>query len=469
MKPFLHDDFFLESAAARWLYHGIAAKQPIIDYHTHLSPERLATNRRFDNLFELWLAGDHYKWRAMRANGVDEAEITGDATDYQKFLAYARTVPYTVRNPLYHWTHLELKRCFGIDTLLSEETAQRIWEEANEKLADAALSPYGLLRRFDVQLVATTDDPADALTAHKACAMNGCPARIIPTYRADDCLRCNLPDRFKSFIGRLESSTEKTITTLDALLDALAERHHFFAQAGSMITDNALEYCPFVDDRRRATRAFGAALNGAVPQQADRDAFTTTILLHLGRLNARRNWVMQLHLGALRDNRTRLYNRLGADCGADSIGDAPQARSLAAFLDCLDQEGALPKTILYNSNPGDFYLFGAMIGNFQDGSSPGKMQLGPGWWFLDNREGMECQLDALSHLGLLSRFVGMLTDARSFLSFPRHEYFRRLLCNLIGKDVDAGLIPADDGLLAELVRAICCENAKRHLGVEATI
>ena len=464
MSPFITDDFLLHGATARRLYHEFAAGEPILDYHCHLPPRDLADNRRFANLFEIWLAGDHYKWRAMRANGMAERYCTGDADPYEKFLAWARTVPYTLRNPLYHWTHLELKRYFGIDDLLDERTARSVWDRANARLGDADLSAHGILRRFNVVCLCTTDDPADSLDQHERVAASALSTTVYPCFRPDGALRTQNAAVFNQWLDRLEATADLSISTLTDLLDALRKRHAAFHDHGCRLSDHGLDRC-FAErcDDREAARIFEGVRAGANAGPEDHAKFASYLMLFVGRLNAERGWTMQLHLGAMRNVNTRMLEALGPDTGFDSVGDWRQATLLAAFLDRLDRERALPKTIIYNLNPADNYAFATMIGNFQDGTVAGKIQFGSGWWFLDQKEAIEWQLNALSNAGLVARFVGMITDSRSFMSYPRHEYFRRVLCNLIGADVDRGELPADEALVGRLVRDICYGNAARYL------
>jgi len=467
VKAFIHDDFLLHTRAARRLYHRYAEAEPILDYHCHLPPKDLAEDRRFNNLFEIWLEGDHYKWRAMRSNGVPESLCTGDASPFDKFMAWARTVPHTLRNPLYHWTHLELRRYFGIRERLDEHTARRIWERANAKLATPRLSARGILKKFNVRVVGTTDDPTDDLKYHAMLARANLPTRVLPTFRPDKALAIDQTAAWNAWVDKLAAAANVEIRSLDQLLEALARRHEFFAQHGARLSDHGLEHAPTDFGTEAQARAiFQKARAGKPVSPEERQQFAATILLHVGRLNAARGWVMQLHLGALRNANSRQFRRLGPDTGFDSVGDWPQARALATFLDRLDAENALPRTILYNLNPADNYVFATMLGNFQDGSIPGKIQFGSGWWFLDQKEGMEWQLNALSNLGLLSRFVGMVTDSRSFMSYPRHEYFRRVLCNLLGRDVENGELPDDEALLGRMIRNICFGNARDYLGLE---
>jgi len=466
MNQFIHEDFLLGTQAARRLYHEYAENEPIIDYHCHLPPKDVAENRRFDNLFGIWLEGDHYKWRAMRTNGVPERFCTGDASPREKFMAWARTVPHTLRNPLYHWTHLELKRYFGIETLLNEETAPAIWDQANEQLATPDRSAHGILKKFRVKLVGTTDDPADDLVHHQAIAKSGIDTRVIPTFRPDKALNVHLPEAWNAWVNALAKTADVSISRLSDLLGALKKRHDFFAEMGGRASDHGLERCSAdFPSEAQAEAIFDKARAGQAATVDEREKFASHVMLHVGRWNAEKKWAMQLHLGARRNNNTRLFKALGPDTGFDSIGDYPQVDNLAGFLDRLDQENALPKTILYNLNPADNYAFATMIGNFQDGSVPGKIQFGSGWWFLDQKEAMEWQLNALSNLGLLSRFIGMLTDSRSFMSYPRHEYFRRVLCNLLGRDIEAGELPNDFNLVGGMVRNICYANAREYLGI----
>jgi len=464
MTPFIHEDFLLQTKTARRLYHEYAAPQPIIDYHCHLPPKDVAENRRFNNLFEIWLEGDHYKWRAMRSNGVKERFCTGDAEPFEKFKAWAATVPHTLRNPLYHWTHVELKRYFGIEELLNEDSAQRIWDQAGEKLATDELSAHGILKKFKVEVVGTTDDPTDDLAHHVAIAKLGLGTRIIPTFRPDKALNVHQAEAWNKWVGALEKVSGKSITKLSDLVDALKQRHDFFHSLGGRMSDHGLERCfaSFASDTEIAA-IFDKARAGKTVTPDEREKFATFIMVSVGRWNAEKSWTMQLHLGARRNNNARLFKSLGPDTGFDSIGDYPQVDALATFLDRLDQENTLPKTILYNLNPADNYAFATMLGNFQDGSVPGKLQLGSGWWFLDQKEAMEWQMNALSNLGLLSRFVGMITDSRSFMSYPRHEYFRRVLCNLIGRDVENGEVPDDDSLLGPMIQNICHGNAAKFV------
>ncbi|MCA9230829.1 MAG: glucuronate isomerase [Planctomycetales bacterium] len=464
--PFIHDDFLLQTDAACRLYHEFAASEPILDYHTHLPPGEIAANHRFENLAEIWLAGDHYKWRAMRANGVEESLCTGDAEPYDKFLAWARTVPHTLRNPLYHWTHLELKRYFDIDELLNEQSAPRIWEQANEKLQGEDLTPRGIFQQFDVRCVCTTDDPTDDLSHHRAIAASDLPTKVYPTFRPDAALRIDEPKEFDPWLEKLSAAADVDIATLDDLVAALKKRHDYFHVQGCRLSDHGLERCyaSFIEEQQ-AAQIFSRAREGKEISRTEQHLFASYMMLHFGRWDAERGWTKQLHIGPLRNNNVRLFQQLGRDVGCDSIGDLPQANLLSAYLNRLDHENALPKTILYNINPADNAVFATMIGNFQGDGIPGKVQWGSGWWFLDQWEGMQDQLNTLSNQGLLSRFVGMLTDSRSLLSYPRHEYFRRCLCDLLGSDVERGAIPDDDSLLGPMIRNICFGNARDYLGL----
>ena len=460
-RTFLTEDFLLHSDVACELYHDYAKDEPIFDYHCHLPPDQIASNKTFRNLYEVWLAGDHYKWRAMRSNGVAEKYCTGEASDWEKFLAFARTVPYTLRNPLYHWTHIELKRFFGITTLLDESTAKEIWNEANKKLAKMPV--HKILESNRVAVVCTTDDPNDSLEHHRKIRAAGkLKTRVYPAWRPDKALAIDQPVSWNSWVDKLGDCG-----SLAEFLARLTSRLSFFHVNGCRLSDHGLNHL-FADDctEAEAAHSFSAARVGRQVSLSDANKFRSFLLHWLGEQYHARGWVMQFHLGALRNNNTRLMCTLGPDIGFDSIGDWPQAAPLARYLDRLDQNNRLTKTILYNVNPVDNYSFATMLGNFQDGSVPGKIQFGSGWWFLDQKEGMEMQLNALSNLGLLSRFVGMLTDSRCFLSYSRHEYFRRLLCDMIGRDVKNGELPSDVKLLGTMVRNICFANAKAYFPME---
>jgi glucuronate isomerase len=466
---FLDAHFLLASDPARDLYHRVAAAQPIVDYHCHLSPKDIAEDRRFENLHAAWLEGDHYKWRAMRADGIAEDLITGAAPPQDKFRAWARTVPHTLRNPLFHWTHLELARHFGIDTLLEESSADAIWHEANRQLTTADLSARGILRRFKVELVGTTDDPADPLDWHAKIAASGCPTRVVPTFRPDAALKVMQPDRVQAWARRLADIAGTAADTFPGLLAALDQRHADFARAGCRATDHGLEYLADTEctDAEAAT-IWQRAMAGTPATRAEADRFAVRIMLHVARLNHAAGWVTQLHLGPFRDPNPLLARTLGADAGCDTIGDARQGPGLVRFLGTLAGEESLGRTILYNINPADNALFAALPGSFQDGVTPGKIQWGSGWWFLDQERGMREQMNMLSDMGLLARFVGMVTDSRSFLSYPRHEYFRRILCDLVGGDVATGRLPDRRDWLDPLVAAVCSGNAREALGLGAS-
>lgn len=460
---FIRDEFLLGTRTARRLYHEFAAAEPIFDYHCHLSPQDLAENRQFANLTEIWLEGDHYKWRALRANGVPERLITGAGTPWEKFQAWAATVPQTLRNPLYHWTHLELHRHFGITELLNEASAARIWEQTGEQLR--TLTTHAILEKFQVRAIGTTDDPTDDLRYHRAIAAQGLRTRVLPAFRPDKALTVHQPEGFNAWVNRLAAAANTGISSFGAFLMAIQRRRDAFHDVGCRLSDHGLSHC-YADDctEREAVEVFDRARRGIAATTAEHQRYASFLMHFLGTLYAEKGWAMQLHLGPLRNNNTRLLRDLGPDTGFDSIGDWAQAEALTGFLDRLDRENRLPKTILYNLNPADNYVIAAMTGNFQDGSVAGKIQMGSGWWFLDQKEGMEWQINALSNLGLLSRFVGMVTDSRSFLSYPRHEYFRRVLCNLIGRDVENGEIPDDDTLIGPILRNICYGNARAYFG-----
>jgi glucuronate isomerase len=469
MKAFLDEDFLLESDVAIDLYRRFAEPLPIIDYHCHLSPQLMAADHRFRSITEIWLDGDHYKWRAMRSDGVPERFCTGDASDLEKFEAWARTVPHTVRNPLFHWTHMELRRPFGITELLSPSSARRVYDRCNERLREDGFTAIGLLAGFKVAVVCTTDDPIDSLEAHRALAARPNPlTRVYPTWRPDRALAVEDVPAFNTYVTRLEEASGVSVGgSFAAFLDALESRHDAFHEMGCRASDHGLETMLAEPWQNSEVDDTFARLRAGQPVDAGRAIrFKSALLYHLAVLDHARGWVQQFHLGALRNNNTRLRRALGPDTGFDCIGDFDMARPLSRFLDRLDEGNQLAKTILYNLNPRDNELIATMIGNFQDGSLPGKMQYGSAWWFLDQADGMTAQMNALSNLGLLSRFVGMVTDSRSFLSYSRHEYFRRLLCNLLGEDVRHGRLPDDRNLLGEVVRGVCFANAREYFGFE---
>ncbi len=465
---FIHENWLLETPLARELYHDVAREQPIIDYHNHLIPEQLATDHHFANLHAGWLAGDHYKWRAMRMHGVEEKLITGDADPREKFRAYAKTVPHTLRNPLFHWSHLELKRYFGIDGLLSAENADYVYDKAGEKLRDANGGTWGLLAEQNVRMVCTTDDPTDGLEHHAALAKTDCKTRMLPGWRPDKALVIDA-ENWRKYIAKLSEVSGVSISSYDDLRRALSKRLDHFAAHGCTISDHGLSFVPNVAyDPELAAEVCGQTLllDSYTAPAVSAQTFTFTLLVDLARMYAKRGWVFQLHLGALRNNNERGLRELGPDTGFDSIGDFPQAAGLSRLLNTLDNTNELPKTILYNLNPADNAVFATMIGNFAGGGIRGKVQWGSAWWFLDQWDGMTEQINTLSNMGLLSTFIGMLTDSRSYLSYPRHEYFRRLLCNLLGDDAAKGRIPGDKAMLSELVGNVCYGNAAAYFEVE---
>ena len=461
-KPFIHDDWLLDTDAARELYHGHAAAMPVLDYHCHLSPREIAEDRRWDNLAQLWLGGDHYKWRALRSNGVDERLVTGGASDWEKFEAFAASMPYFLRNPIYDWSHLELARYFGVYDLLSPKTAASIWKNVNAQLAQVGASARGFMRKANVRLVCTTDDPADTLEHHAAIRASGFEIKVLPTWRPDKAWALHKTAAWNAWQDRLAATVEMDIRTYDDLLAALKKQHDFFASMGCRLSDYGPETVgPETATHGEARALFARARDGGTVDAAEASAFRNTVMLESMRMDAAADWAMQIHYGAMRDNNTRMLQAVGPDTGFDSMGDRPVARGLSRLLDRLDAEDALPRTLLFTLNPRDNEMLGAMLGNFQRGPVPGKMQLGAAWWFNDHLDGMTRHLEALSGLGLLSRFVGMLTDSRSFVSYPRHEYFRRILCNLLGRDIASGRLPDDRTWVGELVRDISCRNAAR--------
>lgn len=463
MKTFMDENFLLRSEVAEYLYHEHAKKMPLIDYHCHLDPQEIANDKIFGNLTQVWLNGDHYKWRAMRTNGVDERFCTGDANDWEKFEKWAETVPYTLRNPLYHWTHLELKRYFGVNEILSPTTARNIFDSTSEKLSSPQYSARKLMSSMNVEVVCTTDDPADKLTHHQAIRESGFPVRVLPTWRPDASMAVDNTITYNKYLDRLSETSGMYISNFTQLIEALRKQHDFFAHQGCKLSDHGVEQL-YADEfsYSEVFRIFNKIRSGNDLDELEKRHFKSAMCYEFGIMDHEKGWVQQWHLGALRNNNSRLYQALGPDKGFDSIGDFEQGRSLSRFLNKLDSGNKLAKTILYNLNPSDNELIATMIGNFQDGTIPGKIQMGSGWWFLDQKDGMERQINALSSLGLLSRFVGMLTDSRSFLSYPRHEYFRRILCNLLGNDVTNGEIPYDKTLLGQMVEDICYNNAKNY-------
>ena len=452
---FINNDFMLNSQTAKHLFHSYAKQLPIIDYHCHLDPRIIAEDYQFRNITDLFLGGDHYKWRAMRSNGVDEKYITGDASDREKFQKWAETMPYLIGNPLYHWTHLELKRYFNIDKTLSPETTEEIWNICNEKLVQADFSARNLILKSNVKVICTTDDPADTLEYHKKLREEGFPVKVLPTFRPDKAVNID-KETFLPYIKKLG------VTSYSGLTKVLEEKIDFFNANGCRLSDHALDAIPFsVGD---AEAVFDKTIAGKEITKQEADCFKTAVMTICAKKYADLGWTMQLHIGAMRNNNTAMYNKLGADTGFDSINDLCIAEPLSRFMDALETDDALPKTILYTLNPKDNYVLGSMLGNFQKAPTPGKIQFGSGWWFNDQRDGMVSQMKTLANLGLLSRFVGMLTDSRSFVSYPRHEYFRRILCNLIGEWVEKGEYPNDEAMLKTIVEGICYYNAEGYFG-----
>jgi glucuronate isomerase len=464
-KIFLGEDFLLETEAAQYLYESHASRMPIIDYHNHLSPKDIAENRKFTNLTEIWLEGDHYKWRAMRTNGVPERYCTGKASDMEKFMKWAETVPYTMRNPLFHWTHLELKNYFGVNQILDSSTAREIYETCSALLQQDDYSVQNLLKKMNVEVLCTTDDPTDSLEYHQRVAAQPVSFKMFPTFRPDKAYAVEDPEQYKKYLAKLSTAAGTSINTFDYLVQALQNRIKFFHLHACRISDHGLEQLNFDPHAEKlADGLFKKVFSGKALDLQERNQFRSAVLISLGRLYHATGWAQQFHVGAMRNNNTRMMRELGPDTGFDSIGDFSQARSMAQFFDYLDNTSQLARTIIYNLNPADNELFATMTGNFNDGTVPGKMQFGSGWWFLDQKDGMERQMNALSNMGLLSRFVGMVTDSRSFLSFPRHEYFRRILCNLLGKDIEKGELPDDLPRIGKMVEAICYTNAKSYFG-----
>lgn len=462
MKQFMDDNFILSNKFSEILYHEYCKDLPIIDYHCHLDPKLIAEDYQFDNLGEIWLSGDHYKWRALRANGINEKYVTGDASDWEKFEKWAETVPYTMRNPLYHWTHLELKTAFGIDNLLNPKTAQEIYDDCTAKLRTKEYSARNLMKRYKVEVVCTTDDPTDSLEYHQVLQKEDFEIKVLPTWRPDKALAVGNPLTYKAYIEKLSVVSGISISSFSDLIEALRIRHDFFASVGCKLSDHGLDYF-YAEDYTisEIENIFKKVYEGNELSKEEIIKFKSALLFEGAVMDWEKGWTQQFHFGVIRNNNSRLFNKVGADVGCDSIGDFTQAQSMAKFFDKLDFIGKLTKTILYNLNPRDNDLIATMIGNFQDGSTPGKIQFGSGWWFLDQKDGMEAQMNSLSNQGLLSRFVGMLTDSRSFLSYPRHEYFRRILCNLIGEDIKKGLLPESElPFLGEMVKNISYYNAK---------
>lgn len=464
MKKFMDENFLLQTATAQDLYHNHAAKMPIIDYHCHLNPKMVAEDHQFKSITEVWLGGDHYKWRAMRTNGVAERFCTGtDTSDWEKFEKWAETVPYTFRNPLYHWTHLELKTAFGIEKVLNPETAREIYEECNAKLATPEYSARNLMRRYHVETVCTTDDPVDSLEHHIATRESGFEVKMLPTWRPDKAMAVEDPVAYRSYIDKLSEASGIAISSYADMIAALRKRHDFFAEQGCKLSDHGIEEFYAENYTEAEIKAiFNKVYGGHELTHEEILKFKSAMLMEFGEMDAETGWTQQFHYGALRNNNTKMFNLIGADTGFDSIGEFATATAMSRFLDRLNSKDKLAKTILYNLNPCANEVLATMAGNFQDGTVPGKIQFGAGWWFLDQKNGMEKQMNALSLLGLLSRFVGMLTDSRSFLSYPRHEYFRRTLCNLLGNDVENGEIPeCEMTRVRQMTEDICYYNAKK--------
>lgn len=467
MKKFLDENFLLHSKTAQQLYHEFAKKMPIIDYHNHLPPDEIAADKNFENITQVWLNGDHYKWRAMRTNGVPEEYITGNSSDWEKFQKWAETVPYTLRNPLFHWTHLELQRYFGITDILNADTAKKIYDETSAKLQSKEYSVRGLLEMMNVKLICTTDDPVDSLEHHKKIKAEGWKIKVNPAFRPDKAMFVDDVHVFNNYLTRLEKAADISISTYNDYIAALKKRHDYFVENNCSVSDHGLE--EIYAENYTTTEIvgiFAKIRSGGVLSFEERKKFKSAMLVTFAEWDWEKGFVQQYHLGALRNNNSRMLKKLGPDTGWDSVGDFPQAKSLAKFLDRLDKNNKLAKTIIYNLNPADNELFATMIGNFNDGSAEGKIQWGSAWWFLDQKDGMTKQMNALSNMGLLSRFIGMLTDSRSFLSFPRHEYFRRLLCNMFGEEIENGELPNDISWIGKVIQDICFNNAKNYFNLQ---
>lgn len=462
-KKFLDENFLLETQTAQTLYHEFAKQMPIIDYHCHLPPDQIAEDKQFDNFTQIWLYGDHYKWRAMRTNGVDESYCTGNKSDYEKFVKWAETVPYTMRNPLYHWTHLELQRYFDVYDLLDGDSAKKIYDECSAKLRTKEYSVRNLLRKMNVRMVCTTDDPVDTLEHHKKIKEDGFEIPVLPAWRPDAAMNVSNAANFVAYVKKLEAAADVHIVFFNDFLNALRKRHDFFAEMGCTVSDHGLEQIYAEEYTEHEISAiFDKVYAGHDLNLEEQNKFRSAMLVYFAEWDHEKGWVQQYHLGAIRNNNLKALRVLGPDTGWDSIGDFPQAVALSKFLGRLINTDKLTKTILYNLNPADNALMATMIGNFNDGSAPGKIQWGSGWWFLDQKDGMTQQLNTLSNMGLLSRFIGMLTDSRSFLSFPRHEYFRRILCNLFGHDVENGELPENIAWIGKIVQDICFNNANEY-------
>jgi glucuronate isomerase len=468
MKSFLDENFLLKTKTAQTLYHEYAQKMPLIDYHCHLLPQQIADNIQFSNITEAWLSGDHYKWRAMRTNGVDESYCTGNKSDEEKFIKWAETVPYTMRNPLYHWTHLELQRHFDVKEILNPQTARSIYETTSSFLQDPAYSTQGLIQKMNVRVICTTDDPIDTLEYHQKIKDSNFNVKVLPAFRPDKAMEVNNAAKFVDYVKKLEQAANVSISSVEDLLAAIKNRHDYFATMGCNVSDHGLEEIYAEDFTASEIEAiFIKVYGGNDLDRLEQRKFKSFMLLEFAKWDWEKGWIQQYHLGALRNNNARMMQKLGPDTGWDSIGDFSQAAALAKFLNTLDSEDKLTKTIIYNLNPADNELMATMIGNFNDGSVAGKIQFGSAWWFLDQKDGMERQINALSNMGLLSRFVGMLTDSRSFLSYPRHEYFRRIVCNLFGNEIEEGELPNDIAWTGKVIQDICFNNANQYFGWDA--
>ncbi|MDP4221996.1 MAG: glucuronate isomerase [Bacteroidota bacterium] len=464
MKPFINEDFLLENKTARRLYHAFSEHHPIIDFHCHLSPAMIAEDRQFSDLGQAWLEGDHYKWRAMRTNGIAEKYCTGDASPKEKFSKWSETVPATIGNPLYHWTHLELARYFGIYDLLSPATSDKIYDKASSMLRSKDFSIRSLIRRMNVEVICTTDDPIDSLEFHRN-LKESFEVKVLPGFRPDNAIRIEDPSKFTVYLEKLGEASDVSIRDFSSFIEALDKRHEYFHKNGGRLSDHGLDrfyFTPFTQDE--TDRIFRNLLSGNAPDPDQSEKFKTAVMLNLCRMNHKRGWTQQFHVGAMRNNNSRMFRKMGPDTGWDSIGIGQDAIKMSSFLDTLDNSDQLARTILYNLNPSDNEIMISMTGNFNDGTQAAKVQYGAAWWFLDQKAGMEKHFRDLASLGLLRRFIGMVTDSRSFLSYPRHEYFRRLICNFIGSEIEKGLIPDDDSLVKSLIEGISYRNAKEYFG-----
>ena len=466
MTSFMDKDFLLDSECAKKLFHELAENMPICDYHCHLSPKEIYENEQPENISQLWLSGDHYKWRAMRSAGIEERFCTGDATDEEKFLAFAKTLQYCIGNPLYHWAHLELQRYFNVDTPLNEKTAKDIYGRANKAIAEGDFRPQSLIKNSNVKYVCTTDDPIDDLKYHKLLAEQNLDFRVLPSFRPDKALNIHL-DGFADYIKMLGESADIKIKTVDDVVDALIKRADYFNEAGCRVSDQAFDYVPYKEaDGEKLNKIFKKAMKGEPIKQKDADRYRTAVMLALGKKYAELGWVMEIHIGAMRNNNQRMFEALGADTGFDSVGDCEIAQPLSRFLNALDSDGNLPKTILFNLNDKDNTVLATMLGNFQSSEAESKIQFGPAWWFLDTMDGMTAQMKSLGNLGVLGKFVGMETDSRSFTSYARHEYFRRIMCRLLGGWIEDGWYAYDEDIVKEIIQGICYNNAVKYFGFE---